>query len=281
MAPEKYKHHNGQVFCTCFGGYININIFKKSFNSCKCMLLLFVQKSEIFPKNATKSKLYEFARFKTKYWLNVTTLSAPISVHECLVWGDKLWWFARELWLTCVWSEIMESKIAHLQNCATAKRHNCWHCRFSFWFCLRFEVKCAFVVSRGLFVDVQRALWKIDVWKEIVFLVNFGRWDLSCSSEGGSIHTLYTREWKEPIYCDIFGSRARLFKPLFEIESIEVLTDYMYGKSSLCLPHNNLNINGGFILWLNQKKTYSKTSNQVFLPYYDIVSDFVFRNTRQ
>ena len=150
----------------------------------------------------------------------------------------------------------MESKIAHLEKCAAAKKHNCWHCRFSFWFCLRFEVKCAFVVSRGLFVDVQRGFWKIDVWKEIVFLVNFGRWDLSCSSEGGSIHTLYTREWKEPIYCDIFGSRARLFKPLFEIESIEVLTDYMYGKSSLCLPTNNLNINGGFILWLNQKKIY-------------------------
>ena len=144
--------------------------------------------------------MYEFARFKTKYWLNVTTLSAPISVHECLVWGDKLWWFARELWLTCVWSEIMESKITHLENCATAKRHNCWHCRFSFWFCLRFEVKCAFVVSRGLLVDVQRGLlWKIDVWKEIVFLVNFGRWDLSCSSEGG-IHTYAIHSWVKGTY---------------------------------------------------------------------------------
>ena len=157
--------------------------------------------------------MYEFARFKTKYWLNVTTLSAPISVHECLVWGDKLWWFARELWLTCVWSEIMESKITHLENCATAKRHNCWHCRFSFWFCLRFEVKCAFVVSRGLFVDVQRRLWKIDVWKEIVFLVNFGRWDLSCSSEGG-IHIRYTlreRNLSIVIYLDPERAYSNLY----------------------------------------------------------------------
>ena len=62
-------------------------------------------------------------------------------------------------------------------------------------------------MRRGLFVNVQRGLGKIDVWKEIVFLVNFGRWDLSCSSEGGGDpYTLYTR-WKEPIYCDIFGSR--------------------------------------------------------------------------
>ena len=90
--------------------------------------------------------------------------------------------------------------------------------------------------QRGLFVNVQRGLGKIDVWKEIVFLVNFGRWDLSCSSErgGGDPYTLYT-PWKEPIYCDIFGSRGGepLFKPLFEIGSIEVLTDYMYGKSNL------------------------------------------------
>ena len=115
------------------------------------------------------------------------------------------------------------------------------------------------------FVDVQRRLWKIDVWKEIVFLVNFGRWDLSCSSEGGiHTYTLYTREWKEPIYCDIFGSRARLFKPLFEIESIQVLTDYMYGKSSLCLPHNNLNINGGFILWFKKKEKIFKVAKSGF-----------------
>ena len=92
---------------------------------------------------------------------------------------------------------------------------------------------------RGLFVNVQRGLVKIDVWKEIVFLVNFGRWDLSCSSEGGGIHIRYTlgeRNLSIVIYLD----PESLFKPLFEIGSIEVLTDYMYGKSNLSwLGHNN------------------------------------------
>ena len=93
---------------------------------------------------------------------------------------------------------------------------------------------------RGLFVNVQRGLVKIDVWKEIVFLVNFGRWDLSCFSEGGGgIHIRYTlgeRNLSIVIYLD----PESLFKPLFEIGSIEVLTDYMYGKSNLSwLGHNS------------------------------------------
>ena len=46
---------------------------------------------------------------------------------------------------------------------------------------------------------VQRGFWKIDVWKEIVFLVNFGRWDLSCSSEGG-IHTYAIHSWVKGTY---------------------------------------------------------------------------------
>ena len=191
-------------------------------------------------------------------------MSAPISVHECLVWGDKLWWFARELWLTCVWSEIMESKITHLQNCATAKRHNCWHCRFSFWFCLRFEVKCAFVVSRGLFVDVQRRLWKIDVWKEIVFLVNFGRWDLSCSSEGG-IHTYAIHSWVKGTYLLWYiwiQRRRRVPIQTFIWNRVyrKVLTDYMYGKSYLSQDYDTTNKKVPSLHLKMKKKTLISTT---------------------
>ena len=106
----------------------------------------------------------------------------------------------------------------------------------SLWFSLTLKVyfvkNVHLLMRRGLFVNVQRGLGKIDVWKEIVFLVNFGRWDLSCSSEGGGIHIRYTlgeRNLSIVIYLD----PESLFKPLFEIGSIEVLTDYMYGKSYL------------------------------------------------
>lgn len=49
----------------------------------------------------------------------------------------------------------------------------------------------------------------------------------------GGIHIRYTlreRNLSIVIYLD---PEESLFKPLFEIGSIEVLTDYMYGKSSL------------------------------------------------
>ena len=100
--------------------------------------------------------------------------------------------------------------------------------------------------------------------RKLYFWLILGGGTYHVPQRGGSIHTLYTREWKEPIYCDIFGSRARLFKPLFEIGSIQVLTDYMYGKSSLCLPHNNLNINGGFILWFKKKEKIFKVAKSGF-----------------
>ena len=68
-------------------------------------------------------------------------------------------------------------------------------------------------MSQGLFVNVQRGLGKIDVWKEIVFLVNFGRWDLSCSSEGG-IHIRYTlreRNLSIVIYLDPERAYSNLY----------------------------------------------------------------------
>ena len=51
----------------------------------------------------------------------------------------------------------------------------------------------------------------------------------------GGIHIRYTlreRNLSIVIYLDP-EEESPLFKPLFEIGSIEVLTDYMYGKSNL------------------------------------------------
>ena len=46
-------------------------------------------------------------------------------------------------------------------------------------------------------------------------------------------YTLGERNLSIVIYLDPEEEESPLFKPLFEIGSIEVLTDYMYGKSSL------------------------------------------------
>ena len=46
-------------------------------------------------------------------------------------------------------------------------------------------------------------------------------------------YTLRERNLSIVIYLDPEEEESPLFKPLFEIGSIEVLTDYMYGKSNL------------------------------------------------
>ena len=73
----------------------------------------------------------------------------------------------------------------------------------------------------------------------MVFLVNFGRGTYHVPQRGGGIHIRYTHRERN-LSIVIYLDPESLFKPLFEIGSIEVLTDYMYGKSNLSwMGHDN------------------------------------------
>ena len=56
---------------------------------------------------------------------------------------------------------------------------------------------------------------------------------------GGDPYIRYTLVSERNLSIVIYLDPESLFKPLFEIGSIEVLTDYMYGKTNLSwLEHN-------------------------------------------
>ena len=62
-------------------------------------------------------------------------------------------------------------------------------------------------------------------------ILGAGTYHVPQRGEGG-IHIRYTLG-KRNLSIVIYLDPESLFKPLFEIGSIEVLTDYMYGKSNL------------------------------------------------
>ena len=68
--------------------------------------------------------------------------------------------------------------------------------------------------------------------RKLYFWLILGAGTYHVPQRGGGIHIRYTHRERN-LSIVIYLDPESLFKPLFEIGSIEVLTDYMYGKSNL------------------------------------------------
>ena len=82
----------------------------------------------------------------------------------------------------------------------------------------------------------KEGLGRLMFERKLYFWLILGCGTYHVPRERGGIHMRYTlgeRNLSIVIYLDPEEEESPLFKPLFEIGSIEVLTDYMYGKSYL------------------------------------------------